>query len=231
MISETPAIGGDVLSQLDSGVYNPREYMRSEEPVNTATHAFGCIAAAAGGAAMLLDGHDAPLGCLITSLLFAAMLSLTYGVSALSHAVQTVERKYLLRAWDQGVIYLLIVGSMTPLLYKFVPVPLMVPVLALSWAAAIAGFVSKVVFRHRIDDTFSPVSYIALGWIPSLALCCYLPWGCLLWIAGGGVLYTVGVIFLRLDARVRYFHAIWHLFVLSASSCHFYAIYRCVLTP
>ena len=97
-----------------------------------------------------------------------------------------------------------------------------------TWIAALLGFYSKVVASHRVQEKFSVVSYLALGWIPALALLYYSPLECLGWIALGGVFYTAGTWFLIQDQR-RYFHAIWHIFVILGSACHWYAIYSCVL--
>jgi len=205
--------------------------LRGEEPLNALTHALGGIASLIGGLALLTSQPGARVDDLVCCCLFGVTLTGTYAVSSLSHAVTAPRRKFLLRAWDQGIIYLLIVGTYTPILWKFMPLYVSGPALALLWPAAAAGFVAKVVFHHRIDDRFSAVSYVALGWLPALALCCYVPWACLQWIILGGVLYTAGVIFLKLDDRFRYFHAAWHLFVMAASACHFYAVFRFVLPP
>jgi hemolysin III len=99
------------------------------------------------------------------------------------------------------------------------------------WGAAFLGFASKVLAKHRIDHTFSPLPYVALGWLPAMILAPFVPLTCLVWMAAGGVLYTVGVIFLVLDHRVRYFHAAWHLFVLGGSTCHYCAILSFVALP
>ncbi len=51
-----------------------------------------------------------------------------------------------------------------------------------------------------------------------------VPVGCMAWMALGGVSYTTGIVFLMLDSRVVYFHAVWHILVIVASACHFYAV-------
>jgi hemolysin III len=178
---------------------------------------------------MVVAYVGAPRANLIASGVFMLLLTLTYAVSSASHAVSAPRRKYLWRAWDQGVIYLLIVGTYTPFWSNFAPQTLMAPTLALVWCAALVGFVSKVVYHWRVDERFSAVSYVALGWVPALGMCYYVPWDCLQWIALGGVLYTVGVPFLTFDKRVPYFHTVWHFSVITASACHFYAVCRFVL--
>ncbi len=116
------------------------------------------------------------------------------------------------------MVYLLIVGTYTPLMWKYVPAAILWPMLALIWAAAAAGFYSKVFVHHRIDGRFSALTYLALGWVPAMVLIGYVPRGSMTWIALGGVSYTVGVLFLTFDRRVRYFHAVWHLFVMLGSA-------------
>ena len=203
--------------------------LRDEEPINAATHSLGCLLSAGATVAIVLLHAAAGVGQLLATLVFTVSLTTMYAVSALSHAVNQPRRKYLLRAWDQGVIYLLIVATYTPFLWKYAPFPIMVTTLFAIWLAAIVGCISKVVYLHRVDDRLSPVSYIALGWVPALAVCYCVPWACLQWIALGGVLYTVGVFFLSFDRRVAYFHTVWHVSVIAASGCHFYAIYQFVL--
>jgi hemolysin III len=156
--------------------------------------------------------------------LYTATLVATYAASALSHGVQQPEWKHRLAVWDQGVIFLLIIGTYTPFLVAYLPSAWSWPVLVLLWGAALLGFASKVLMEHRIDHTFSPLPYVALGWLPAMILTPFVPLACLAWMAAGGVIYTMGVIFLVLDHRVRYFHAAWHVFVLGGSACHYFAI-------
>ena len=222
-MSETTSLAGEISLESASSI-------RDEEPINAATHALGFLLSATGTAAICVLRAGGSLPQLLATLIFTIALTTMYAVSALSHAVVEPRRKFLLRAWDQGVIYLLIVATYTPFLWRYAPAPVMVITLAGIWLAAIAGFISKVVFLHRVGDRFSPVTYVSLGWLPALAVCCCVPWECLQWIAMGGILYTAGVFFLSFDRRVPYFHTVWHLSVITASGCHFYAIYRFVLT-
>ena len=223
MSTEFTPISGNVSLET------PCVVERDEEPINAATHGFGCLLSICGTFYFAKYHADAAIANLLGSLIFAISLTVTYAASSLSHAVSTPRQKFLLRAWDQAVIYVLIVATYTPFLCKYIPNPGLTAILGLIWLAAFAGFISKVVFLHRVDDRFSPVTYIALGWLPALAVACYVPWGCLSWIALGGVVYTVGVFFLRFDRQVPYFHTVWHVCVIAASGCHFYAIHRFVL--
>ena len=223
MISEsTPLV-------QEASLQRTRQAVRDEEPINAATHGLGCLLSGCGMLWLIAAYPGESPASLAVSLLFTSLLTLTYGVSALSHAVSAPRAKRLARAWDQGVIYLLIVATYTPILWRYVPTPVLEITLVGIWLAAAVGFFAKVVYLWRIDDDFSPYSYVALGWVPALALCYYVPWECLRWIVLGGVIYSVGVCFLRLDKAVPYFHTVWHLPVIAASACHFYAVYRFVL--
>ena len=200
-----------------------------EEFVNAVTHGAGVVLSGA-GAVVLLSNRPHWTVALACGL-YAVTLVATYAASALSHGVQQPTWKRLLSVWDQGVIVLLIIGTYTPFLVAYLPSPWTMPVLVLLWGAALLGFASKVLAKHRIDDTFSPLPYVALGWLPAMILAPFVPLACLVWMAVGGVLYTAGVIFLVFDHRVRYFHAAWHLFVLGGSTCHYFAILSFVALP
>jgi hemolysin III len=68
---------------------------------------------------------------------------------------------------------------------------------------------------------------VLLGWLPLLAIkqiLELLPVPAIAWMGGGGVLYTLGTWFLHRDVRFPYYHAVWHLFVIAASACHFVAV-------
>ncbi len=201
-----------------------------EEIANTTTHVVGFVLSLLGSVALVSAARYAGVGSVVACAVYATTVIAMYAVSALSHAVQRPDSKYVLCACDQGVIYLSIAGTYTPLLWAFSPSPLVWFLLAAVWAAALVGFYFKVVVRHRVQEKFSAVTYILLGWAPALLLIeSSVPLGCILWIVLGGLSYTVGTLFLKMDKKVRYFHATWHLFVIVGSACHFYAVYAFAL--
>ena len=200
-----------------------------EEFANTLTHGAGVVLSLAG--ALVLFFSCARQAVVLACGLYALTLVATYAASSLSHGVRRPDWKHVLTVWDQGVIFLLIVGTYTPFLVAYLPSAWTMPVLVLLWAAALLGFFSKVLVQHRVDHTFSPVPYVALGWLPAMILMPWVPLECIAWLAVGGMLYTVGVVFLVLDHRVRYFHAAWHVFVLGGSTCHYFVILAFVVLP
>ena len=129
--------------------------------------------------------------------------------------------------WTKACIYLLIVGTYTPFALEYLRFGWWWLFLLLMWTAALVGFLSKLLFLHRIDAV-TIWSYVSLGWLPIIPAWIYLdlvPWGALAWILIGGLCYTAGTVFLVLDHRRFHFHAIWHLFVIAGSVCHFYAVF------
>ena len=202
----------------------------ADERANTLTHAFGFALSLLAALAMSrvvfrLNVADA-LACIV----FVLSLLVLYAVSTLSHAVRPSPLQDRLRAWDQGVVYLLIAGTYTPLIWIGDNSLSQGIALTLVWCAACLGFYSKVFAGHRVNAVQTQ-SYLLLGWVPAIFLRQTVTVEALAWVAAGGLCYTVGVVFLKFDYRVKFFHAAWHLLVVSGSACHFYAIYRLLVIP
>lgn len=195
----------------------------SQEAVNAWTHGLGFLLSLPAGLALyqlvLEHREEMAYACLTYSLSLTAM----YLFSTLSHAVREPGLRHRFRAFDQGVIYLLIAGTFTPFVWSYMDSWPRRALLAAIWMAAVAGFYSKVFARHRIDN-MAPIPYILLGWLPSMVLLGYVSLECFMMMAIGGLLYTLGTLFLQNDHRSWYFHAIWHLMVILASACHYFAI-------
>jgi len=194
-----------------------------EEIVNAMTHGFGFVLSLLGTATIVSAARSIDTRLAIACGVYASTLLVVYAVSTLSHVVQRSRPKHLLRAWDQGVIYFLIAGTYTPFACLLSSSYARWTVLAAIWGFALAGFLSKVVMQHRIV-AFRAYSYVLLGWVPALTMMHRVSLTCLAWVLLGGVIYTVGTLFLALDRRFRFFHATWHLFVVAGSACHYYAI-------
>ena len=199
-----------------------------EEFVHAVTHGIGLLFSIAGAWFLITRAVAAAdawriVGCSV----FAAALIAVYAASTLSHAVAYPGWRRAFRTLDQGCIYLLIVGTYTPLALEYLRSGWWWLLLALMWTVALVGFISKTLFSHRIDAV-TIWSYVLLGWLPILPGRAYLelvPSAALWWVLAGGLCYTFGTVFLVLDVRRLHFHAIWHLSVLAGSICHFVAIF------
>lgn len=152
----------------------------------------------------------------------------TFTCSTLSHTFLERPRLDRFRAWDQAMIYLMIIGTYTPITYQMALPQYRLPLLAAMWGFALWGFVNKAILNHRIHS-ISTVTYLALGWLPAIPLYGRVSIPLFLYVLAGGVIYSVGVLFLINDRRVKYFHAVWHLFVLAASIVHFIGITQYVV--
>ena len=199
-----------------------------DEWLNTATHTLGIVLALAGTVWMMINASSRTPGIAISCLAFCVSAILVFVFSTLSHAFSDPAKRTLMRAWDQGTIYLMISGTYTPFAWYFGGA-LKWPLLAFLWILAGYGLWSKVVARRRVNAV-AVTTYILLGWLPAAALVMKVPPGCLLGMGAGGVLYSVGVIFLMNDHRAKYMHAVWHLVVIAAASCHYIIIMKYVVT-
>jgi hemolysin III len=198
-----------------------------DERINAITHAIGMVLAVVGALVM----SSAAVGRADTWLdigcgVYLASLMAVYTMSTLSHGTWPLRWKLLFRRLDQACIYLLIAATYTPFSLAYLRDVFWWTLLAAIWAVAIAGFIAKLFFAHRVDS-ISLTSYIVLGWMPMIAapsLMRILPLGAFWWMVGGGACYTIGTLFLTFDQRVRHFHAVWHLCVIAGSVCHFVGI-------
>jgi hemolysin III len=204
---------------------------RGEEWINALTHAAGVALAIVGGAVLLLRAGETGswvrfAGCAI----YAASLVGVYAASTLSHFFEEPRLRTLFRVLDQAFIYLLIVGSYTPMALVYLHGGALSVLFVAMWLVALAGFLSKIWFRHRIEG-ISTTLYVVLGWMPIFGIHGWsvLPTQAIVLLVAGGLCYTSGLLFLLLDNRIRYFHAVWHLFVIAGSVCHYLTTYRYVV--
>lgn len=205
-------------------------YSFGEELTHALTHGLGTLLAIA--ALTLMVAESAQYGSawhIVASSVFGVSLVLMYTASTLFHSIQTAGPKHVLRVIDHCAIYILIAGTYTP----FTLVTLQGPrygdwgwsLFGFTWGLAALGITFKIFFTGRFEF-LSTLVYLLMGWCGIAAiepLLHALPAGGLWWLLAGGLCYSVGVIFYAWE-RLRYHHAIWHLFVLAGSTCHFFAV-------
>ena len=199
---------------------------RAEEWANSITHGVGAVLSVVGLFVLLAFAVARDeISLVVGSSIFGATLVFMYTASALYHGVRTPRVKRLLRIIDHVAIYLLIAGTYTPFALLYYDGGLLWTLLCLEWGIALAGSVFKIFFTGRFAKLSTAV-YLAMGWIVVLAakpLLASAPLGCIAWMAAGGLCYTGGVVFYAWE-RLPYNHAIWHLFVLAGSVCHYLAL-------
>lgn len=197
-----------------------------EEIANALTHGLGFLLAVASlpilvWQAQRLGGAADVVGAAV----FAATMVLLYGVSALYHALPAGTAKRWFQRLDHAAIYVFIAGSYTPFTLGVLGGPWGWSLFGVVWAAAAFGVAVKLLNRLR-HPWVSTGLYVAMGWVAVVAvgpLVERMPPAGLAWLVAGGLSYTLGAIVFLLDNRVRYAHAVWHLFVVGGSVCHFFA--------
>jgi hemolysin III len=197
-----------------------------DEFLNALTHGIGVALSLAGLAVLvvLASLHHNPLQ-IISYSIYGVTLVLLYGISTAYHGVRVPKTKHLLRILDHAAIYLLIAGTYTPFALISLRGAWGWSLLAIIWALAASGVVFKVFFIGRFPRT-SVVLYLGMGWLALVAvrqLFMHLPTLGLALVFAGGFCYSMGVLFFAFDHK-RFHHAIWHVFVLAGSVCHFFAV-------
>ena len=194
-----------------------------DELANTITHGAGFLLSLAVLPYLAVQAWPIGIGLTLSCVVFAIALASVYLLSTLSHAIREPRRRNRLRAWDQGTIYLLIIGTYTPFIWQGSDGVFRVLFLIVAWSAAAFGFSAKVFAKHRINSV-ATITYLALGWLPAIPLWNSTPTICFVWMLAGGLCYSAGVPLLKLSHRVTYSHAGWHIMVMAGSACHVYAI-------
>jgi len=198
-----------------------------EERANAASHALGCVLAllTMPTLAQQVDAVRHPLRELGVTVFVASMV-LMYLVSAVYHAVPAGQAKRWLRKCDHAVIFLFIAGSFTPFALAALQRGDGFTTLAGVWGVAVLGMALKLGNRLQ-HPMLSTVLYLAYGWLVAAVaqpLLAALPPAGLRLLVAGGVAYSLGSVFFLLDRRMPYSHLVWHLFVITGSTCHFLAV-------
>jgi hemolysin III len=205
-----------------------RPQSRGEEIANSVSHGVGLVTALVATPLLLGAARRGNRVDFIGAAVFSTTLVLLYLASTLYHALPRRSRsKRLFRLLDHSAVFLLIAGTYTPLALSVLRGMWGWILLTVAWSLAVAGIALTSIGGERFDRHSTAV-YLAMGWLIVVAvrpLWRALPPSGLLWLAAGGLCYTVGVGFLG-ARHLRYNHFVWHLLVLAGSACHWVAIFR-----
>ena len=206
-------------------------YTQEEELANTWTHALGIVLGIIGTATLIWKTPEMELDKVGSFLVFGLSIILLYSASTAYHAVKSVQRKLLYKKLDHIAIYFLIAGTFTPFCWVVLrEEPLGINVLIGVWVIAIAGTVFKIFYTGKLE-ALSLISYLGMGWLGFTLfsrLSDLISADAVNLMLYGGLCYTGGVVF-YLMRRLKYHHAIWHVFVLGGTAFHFAAVYLYVL--
>lgn len=202
-----------------------------EDIASAATHGAGLLMAVAAVPVLIVLGalRGTPLH-VASFTIYGASLVLVYATSTLYHATRRPRLKHLFRILDHAAIYLLIAGTYTPVTLISLEGPWGWTLLSLVWVLAVGGCIFKLFFVGQFQR-LSTTLYLVMGWLAVVAIGPVVeavPAAGLGWLVAGGLSYTVGVAFFVWE-RMPYNHAVWHLFVIAGSACHYVAMLLYVL--
>jgi hemolysin III len=204
-----------------------REQSKGEEIANSLSHGMGLIAALVGTPFLIIHAtRYADAGFLVGSSIFCATMILLYLASTLYHAFPAGKAKRCFRVIEHSAIYFLIAGTCTPFTLGVLRGALGWTLFGIVWGLATTGVALKA-SGNMSRPIISTGLYLLMGWIIVIAadpLLSRMPTAGLFWLVAGGLFYTIGVAFYATDARLRYGHLIWHLFVLAGTASHYFVV-------
>lgn len=197
-----------------------------EEIANAVTHGLGALLSIAGLVILVVMASFHGTGWHITAFtIFGSTMLVLYLSSTLYHALTHQKAKHLFRKFDHMAIYLLIAGTYTPFCLTVLRGWFGWTVFGIAWGAAIIGIIIKA-FHTGKHERLSTWLYILMGWmiLPAFKLVYdRVALDTFMLVIAGGAFYTLGTYFFMKDSR-KYYHSIWHLFVLGGTVCHFFAV-------
>lgn len=208
-------------------------YTIGEEIFNSVSHGVGAIFSIVALTMIIIFAAINGAGALdiVGYAIYGASLIILYTMSTLYHAITNEKAKKVLRIIDHSSVYILISGSITPYIFTVLNgegIKRWI-IFGIVWGMTLLGIILYAMFKQKVK-IFNVLSYVLMGWsvaflIPELSAVFktldLMP--CLYLVIAGGITYTAGLIFYAIK-KIKYFHSIWHLFVLAGSILHFIAI-------
>lgn len=211
---------------------NCKYYSPKEERLNVISHGLGLVLSVLGLVLLVMRSLQFSNAILTTAfVVYGFSLITLYSASTFYHHTKKPQLRYRLKVFDHIAIFVLIAGTYTPFSLVTLSGTTGWIILIVAWIIAFLGAILKIFFTGRFK-ILSTLIYVGMGWIIIFAvkpLLEKLDMAGVWWLFAGGLAYTLGAILYNLS-RLKYNHAIFHIFVLAGSFCHFISIYYYV-TP
>lgn len=206
-----------------------KRYTIGEEIFNSVTHGVGVLIAIAFMVLLIIKSQgNTPL--ILANIIYGVSLMLMFLFSTLYHAITNTKAKQVLRYFDHSAIFICIAGTFTPIIVRVLQGAQRVGFLVAIWLIALVGIILKItIFRKNLQEKYkkqSLILYVVMGWMSVLLIKKVIQISGMLsfiLILSGGVLYSIGVYFYA--KKRKYFHSIWHIFIILASVAQFFGIY------
>lgn len=201
------------------------DYSPLEEKLNVWTHGFGFVISVVG--LLFLSFRESVTSLSkISLIIFGVSMCILYAASTIYHNTANPIKRVRFKIFDHAAIYVLIAGTYTPLVLVVLPKEIGWFLFGVVWGIALLGIILKLFFTGRFDIV-STILYVGMGWIIVFAYKPLVenfdPIG-VQWLFAGGISYTIGAILYSIS-KIPLNHAIFHVFVLGGTFCHFFAIY------
>jgi len=212
-------------------MHDTQHYSALEEKTNIYSHAIGVVLSVVALLLMVVRASQyGNVWHIISVSIFGVSLITLYTASTFYHSAKDPKRRARLRVIDHATIYTLIAGTYTPFTLVVLHGSVGWMVFGATWAMAITGITLKLFFTGRFN-VLSTLMYVFMGWSIVFAITPLiesLSTQGLFWLFAGGVAYTTGAILYSIE-KIKFNHAIFHMFVLLGSACHFVSVYFYVL--
>ena len=206
-----------------------RKYI--EEILNSTSHGIAAIASIIGFIALIIFSSSNQDWILFSTIVYGLSLIILYTSSALYHGLKNKKIKHIFRILDHCSIFILIAGTYTPVLLISIGGSTGWWLFGIQWTLVLMGFIFKIFYTGKYES-ISILIYIIMGWM------IIFKWNHLTnaisdsafnLLLAGGIVYTMGIFFYLLDSKIKYFHFIWHLFVITGSILHYTMVYKYII--
>jgi len=201
-----------------------------EEILNSVSHGIAAIASIVGLIALIINSSKQEW-MLFSVIVYGSSLIILYTFSTLYHGVRNERIKHLFRILDHCSIFILIAGTYTPILLISIAGSTGWWMFGIQWILVLIGFIFKLFYTGKYES-ISVFIYIMMGWMVVFKwdyLTNAISDSAFNLVLAGGIIYTIGIFFYLLDSKIKYFHFVWHLFVMTGSTLHYIMIFKYVI--
>lgn len=206
-------------------------YSPLEERFNIWSHFVGLLLSIVALILLIIRAvHLESVRAVISFSIFGVSMIILYLASTLYHSSTNPKIRYRLDIFDHAAIYVLIAGTYSPFALVSLQGREGYAIFAVVWGIALIGIIFKLFYTGRFN-ILSTALYVGMGWLIILSfdsLLYNLNFNGVVWLVCGGVSYTIGAVLYSIH-QLKFNHAIFHLFVLLGTFCHFMSVYFYVI--